>query len=66
MLIKADQIISMAMPWDVMGGVGRRAWARNENSITTSATYNKTEDGHISLPFIADETLVAKTVRQHM
>jgi urocanate hydratase len=29
--IRVDAIIRQAMPWDVMGGVARRAWARNLN-----------------------------------
>jgi urocanate hydratase len=47
-----------------MGGVARRAWARNENSITTSMEYNKTQAGkdHITLPFIPDERLIKRTV----
>ncbi|WP_240724308.1 urocanate hydratase [Geotoga petraea] len=61
---KVDNIIRMAIPWDVMGGVARRAWARNENSISTSAEYNEIyKDGnHITLPFIADDELVEKLV----
>lgn len=61
---RIDEIIKDAMLWDVMGGVARRAWARNENSITTSIEYNKTQEGkdHITLPFIPDGDLVKKTV----
>ncbi len=33
---RIDEIIKNAMLWDVMGGVARRSWARNENSVTTS------------------------------
>jgi urocanate hydratase len=32
---RVDGIIHRAIPWDVMGGVARRAWARNEASIET-------------------------------
>jgi urocanate hydratase len=61
---RIDNIIRDAMLWDVMGGVARRAWARNENSITTSMEYNKTQAGqdHITLPFIPEDELVKKTV----
>ena len=38
---RVDEIIKSAMPWDVMGGVARRAWARNENSIKTCIEYNQ-------------------------
>jgi urocanate hydratase len=56
----------MAIPWDVMGGVARRAWARNENSISTSAEYNEiyNEGNHITLPFITDDELIEKLVNK--
>lgn len=62
---RVDNIIKDAMLWDVMGGVARRAWARNENSISTSIEYNKTQKGidHITLPFIPKDDLVKKTVK---
>jgi len=57
---RVNRIIRQAIPWDVMGGVARRAWARNENSIETSMKYNEMcgETDHITLPFIPDEELV--------
>ena len=59
---RVDNIIMKAIPWDVMGGVARRAWARNENSIETAAEYNKTNKGqdHITLPYVADDALIDK------
>lgn len=61
---RVDTILRMAMPWDVMGGVARRAWARNENAIEVSAEYNErySEFGHISLPYLVDDELVKKTL----
>lgn len=61
---RVDTILSMAMPWDTMVGVSRRAWARNENSITTAAEYNQLRQGsdHITLPFVADDALVKAAV----
>ena len=61
---RVDDILWQAMPWDVMGGVARRAWARNENSITTSMEYNKDNVGtdHITLPYIPNEKLVKSLV----
>ncbi len=61
---RVDDILSTAMPWDVMGGVARRAWARNENSITTSIEYNKENTGadHITIPYIPREGLVEDLV----
>ena len=61
---RVDNIIRTAIPWDVMGGVARRAWARNENSIETCIEYNNMNKGtdHITLPYIADENLVSSLV----
>ena len=63
---KTDEIIKSAMLWDVMGGVARRAWARNENSITTSMEYNSLRKGtdHITIPYVADENLIKNTVKK--
>jgi urocanate hydratase len=62
--LRVDRVIERAIPWDVMGGVARRAWARNENSIETAIKYNETRKGtdHITLPFIPDENLVKDVV----
>lgn len=61
---RVDRVIRSALPWDAMGGVARRAWARNENAIATSIQYNKNAKGedHITLPFIPDEALVKDLV----
>jgi urocanate hydratase len=61
---RVDNIIRSAIPWDVMGGVARRAWARNKNSIDTSIKYNQTRKGtdHITLPFMPDENLIKDLV----
>ena len=61
---RVDEILWSAMPWDVMGGVARRAWARNKNSIETVVEYNKNnrETDHITLPYIANEELIKKLV----
>jgi len=61
---RIDAVITQAIPWDVMGGVARRAWARNKNSIETAARYNETRRGsdHITLPFLTDENMVENLV----
>jgi urocanate hydratase len=61
-----DAVIRRAIPWDVMGGVARRAWARNENSIDTSIQYNERRKGsdHITIPYIADDQMIEKLVTQ--
>lgn len=58
---RVDEILRKAMLWDVMGGVARRSWARNENAMSTVKEWNHTqaENGFIiTEPFIADEKLL--------
>jgi urocanate hydratase len=61
---RVDLIIKSSIPWDVMGGVARRAWARNEHAIETCLEYNamRKDSDHITLPFIPDTTLVKDLV----
>ena len=61
---RVDEIINLSLMWDVMGGVARRSWARNENSISTAAEYNENYrgKGHITIPFVACDELVDKEV----
>jgi len=61
-----DAIIKSAMRWDVIGGVARRAWARNENSIATGIEHNKANKGtdHITLPYIPKQDLVKSLVSE--
>jgi urocanate hydratase len=61
---RVDAIIRRAIPWDVMGGVARRAWACNEASLETCMEYNDLRKGsdHITLPYLADEGMVKKLV----
>jgi urocanate hydratase len=63
---RVDAIIRSAMLWDVMGGVARRSWARNENSISTCAEFNQqyAGAGHITLPFIPQEELIKAVVNK--
>jgi urocanate hydratase len=63
---RVDKIINSAITWDVMGGVARRAWARNESSIDVSIVFNKKGDSnHITLPFNADEDMVKELVSKN-
>ena len=61
---ETDDILKRAMMWDVMGGVSRRAWARNDHAIETSAIFNDQKEGHITLPFISDETKLEALVKR--
>ena len=61
---RVDRIIMESMSWDVISGVARRAWARNEHAIETVETFNsKRGDGHITLPYIADDAYLTKLVK---
>ncbi|HEY3277488.1 MAG TPA: urocanate hydratase [Syntrophorhabdaceae bacterium] len=61
---RVDRVIREAIPWDVMGGVARRAWARNRGSIETVIRYNEANKGtdQITLPYLADEEMITKLI----
>ncbi|HHT44511.1 MAG TPA: urocanate hydratase [Fastidiosipila sp.] len=61
---RIDQVLKDALLWDVMSGVARRAWSRNENAITTSMEYNEIMEGkdHITLPYLVDDNLIDETL----
>jgi len=61
-----DRIITSAMEWDVLNGIARRAWARNENAMETAAAWNEQNPGrgHITLPHLADDKLVNDLVEK--
>ena len=61
---RVDSIIKASLSWDVIRGVARRAWARNENALSTIGEFNrKRSDGHITVPFIADDEYLTKLVK---
>jgi urocanate hydratase len=57
---RVDNVIKSAILWDVMGGVARRSWARNQHSLETSIEFNGKYQGagHITLPFLPEQELV--------
>ncbi len=63
---RVDRILDTALEWDAMGGVARRAWARNTNAIETVGAYNRSnaERGHITEPYVADEGMLDRLVDQ--
>ena len=63
---RIDNIIKSSIAWDVMGGVARRAWARNPHSIETSIDYNKknVNTDHITLPYLIDDEIISKAVKE--
>jgi urocanate hydratase len=61
---RVDNIIRLALDWDVMGGVARRAWARNDHAIETAIEWNQRlgNKGQISLPYVPETGFVEKLV----
>ncbi|MDQ7096342.1 urocanate hydratase [Desulfosporosinus sp. PR] len=62
---RVDNVIKSALLWDVMGGVARRSWARNEHSIETSIEFNEryAGKGHITIPFIPKDELIERVCK---
>ena len=62
---RIDEVLKKGLSWDVMGGVARRSWARNENAVETAIEWNQAnwEQGHITIPFMADKDLIASLVK---
>ena len=50
---RVDGIIRSAVEWDVMGGVARRAWARNEAAMETAAAWNERQAAAAAAPAAA-------------
>lgn len=64
---RVDEILRNAMLWDVMGGVARRSWARNENAMSTVKEWNDTqaENGFmITEPFLANEEYLCNLIKK--
>ena len=61
---RVDKIIKSSLAWDVISGVSRRNWARNEHSLETAIAYNKENKGtdHITIPYLADDKKVKDAV----
>lgn len=49
---RMDEIVKKALSWDVMGGVARRAWARNSGAVDTCSAWNDKHQnaGAITIP----------------
>jgi len=62
---RVDQVIQMAMSWDVMGGVARRAWAQNSHAIEVSKKHNELSrcGDQITIPYAVDKSQVQKVIR---
>lgn len=63
---RVDEILYNAMLWDVMGGVARRSWAGNPNSIETVKEYNHLmkDTDSITMPYLADKDMIHNLVEK--
>ncbi|MEA5636435.1 MAG: urocanate hydratase, partial [Cutibacterium granulosum] len=62
---RVDAVIRSGLLWDVMCGVARRGWARNEHSVETARAFNQeSPQGHITLPYLVDDEVIDKVVSQ--
>ncbi|MFX0040666.1 MAG: urocanate hydratase [Promethearchaeota archaeon] len=61
---RVDLIIKAAIEWDVMGGIARRSWARNNNAFETAYNWNIENEnkGHLTLPYLAEDKLLANII----
>jgi len=63
---RVDEIIKKSISWDVLGGVARRSWARNEHAVETAIKHNKENKvgDHITIPYLVNEDLIKKVISQ--
>ena len=62
---RVDEILKSAMIFDVMAGVSRRAWARNENSLSVAKEFNLQDNNSlITIPFITNEEKIKKLISE--
>ena len=63
---RVDEILQSAMLYDVMAGVSRRAWARNNHSIETASEYNNIDNNStITIPYTTDEEMILNLVKSN-
>jgi urocanate hydratase len=63
---RVDNILKKAMLYDVIGGVSRRAWARNPHAIETATEYNEMDNNStITLPYLTDEQFIKNIVSKN-
>ena len=62
---RIDEVIKSSLLWDVMCGVARRSWARNEHSIETATDFNHkySGKGQITLPYTVNDDLIDSLVK---
>ncbi|NLJ05461.1 MAG: urocanate hydratase [Exilispira sp.] len=61
-----NEIIKSSISWDVMGGIARRAWARNPAALQVSEQYNNSRENlHITIPQIPEQKLIDNLVEKY-
>jgi urocanate hydratase len=62
---RVDDVIKSALEWDVMVGVSRRSWARNENSMRVVKEWNEDNKGRgqVTEPELVDEEMLDKLLK---
>ncbi len=61
---RVDEIIRSAVEWDVMGGIARRSWGRNQPAMDTARDWNREnpDRGQITLPYVPEHGVVERLV----
>lgn len=63
---RCDHILKSALLHDVMTGVSRRAWAKNEHAIETVKLFHETQEHTIiTLPEIADSKMLDQVIHSY-
>jgi urocanate hydratase len=60
--IELDEVLKSSLSWDVMGGVARRNWERNENAINRCEEWNEKHNnfGYITIPHLVEKSILNK------
>ena len=62
---EAENKLSMMLHWDVNNGIARRSWARNSGSMfTIEREMQRTPELQVTMPYIADDKLIAEALQQ--
>ena len=62
---EAENKLSMMLHWDVNNGIARRSWARNSGAMfTLEREMRRTPELQVTMPYIADDKLIAEALQQ--
>ncbi len=61
---EAEKKLRMMLHWDVNNGIARRSWARNSGAMFTLEREMKRTPGlNVTMPYIADDKLIAEALQ---